>query len=188
MKESAHLEYIVPLLNGRFSATCFLVNNRKHIGVDLLMDTGAIYTCISADKLDGIELECTGNSLELRGINGKPFTCMECVVNQFIIGRIDAGKCSVWVFDDTNVELSLLGTDILSRVDYRYSANMRDIWVRYAKPESRVVSANVCSYIKSLLDRYSIYDGYAEVRNLLPDNVDMSVDELQILIDKIILK
>lgn len=97
--------------------------------LELLVDTGAMYTCcnyscINADLYEkdfsNAEYKVLGGFVDGNEVASKFY---RYPVKQFTIGNIDLGERDIWITFDERVTDAVLGTDILESIDYVHMKN-----------------------------------------------------------------
>lgn len=107
----------------RYFCSC-LLNNVTVVRVETVIDTGAYYTCYTADTLnsllsDEITEKMFKNApfIELHGfVETMPVRFYKYHLRQYTIGTIDLGSQDVWITFDKRVKNNLVGMDILKQL------------------------------------------------------------------------
>lgn len=109
--------------------------------LSMLFDTGAVCTTIRIDNIQGHPVMPTGRTSRFKTANETLILLQEITVQQFTVGNIDMGRCFVWTAPQVE---NLLGLDLLSKLNWEYSADTGLIEITKPVDGSGVTDAVSC--------------------------------------------
>lgn len=131
--------HIIKSDNGkRYSTECILNTNDISI-IDAIMDTGAVMSCINVESLGEKLNESMFYNGEYKYVHGLVNSDSAIVkfyayeINQFTIGRVNLGKCKVWITFDKAVKDNIIGMDLLKKVNMLQIANEDRLYIFKSK-------------------------------------------------------
>lgn len=119
--------YSTKLVKNRFKIICIALVNQVS-GLELVVDTGARYTCCNYKFIDTSLREddfVNCEKKELTGfVKGKSLIFYKYHVRQFTIGNIDIGSQDIWITFDDLIGDAVLGMDLLSKISFLHIENI----------------------------------------------------------------
>lgn len=117
----------------RILVQCNWVNdNRNYVRLQAVYDTGAMYTCIDVNAISIKYKEAdfvNAQFIYISGINGADdkIKCYKKHIDQFYLGNILIPGVDIWITFDKRITDSVVGVDILSRVNILGIANSNEV-------------------------------------------------------------
>lgn len=112
----------------QYIVDCMLLTDAVQI-VRFLVDTGAAYTCCSADSLNLFEEDFQKSPFRIMGgiIPNAGMKFYPYHVRQFTIGTVDLGERDIWVTFDDMATNDLLGLDILKDISLHQNQKTKEM-------------------------------------------------------------
>lgn len=141
----------------------------------MIFDTGTVSTTICANNLKDIDTKPTGRTRSFRSAAGATACLKEIEILQFTVGSLDMGSCYAWIGPTVP---NLLGMDILSRLDWRYSSNTRTIDI--VQPDIASVQTVASKYVRQFCVSHNI--SFATLVDTFPDSWEnLGIGEIESL-------
>ena len=119
--------YYANLRNNRVVVKCTVLNGEKIKFVSAVYDTGARYSCFSANIIDHSLSEKDVEGAEYKMLAGfigeEASKFYKYEVQQFAFGNIPLGNQSIWITFDEKVTTNLVGYDIIRQISRMSPAN-----------------------------------------------------------------
>ena len=178
--------YSVPLINNKITCLCIMKLNGVSRAVELLVDTGAEYTVLSTSICRGFSVGAPIKRCRYKSLSGGYVYTYMYALHDFSIGRCIIGSCNINICCDDNFTQSVLGMDLLSRLDFSFNSNKQIMsFCNTSAPRrsnDRVPSNDMRYVTEDILSFLDKRDKLDYVMSCLPEAGDIPFSQLRDLV------
>ena len=174
--------------NNRIYVPFVIDDNSVPVKLKGIIATGSKFTCVPMSVLhNSVDLQYTGER-ELIRLHRVPelVNINQVCIPSFTIGNVHLGQQYIYVTNEPSVNECTIGMDILSQVDFVWSAVGKVLGLRKVELKSTniVTNENLADEIKDFLTRNCAYSAgtFHNIMECMPSKVSMSKEELHKLL------
>ncbi len=127
-----------------------------------VVDTGAMYTCVSRSSLSNQNLNCTftRRTITLKGLVDTAYVVYrEMLVRNVTVGNINLGDRRIYITEDTRVRDCVIGMDLLGCLNMNQLAYSNEMTLSSSNTKQAVInSSNIIIALLNYFNERGIHD------------------------------